>query len=75
MVLSTSELDKYLTFSCSNTRSSSSLKIAKPFSRTIILKYSFWRRYIYIWNSLPNSVVGTQSLKSFKKGLMDHLFK
>ena len=47
----TSELDKYLTFSCSNTRSSNRLKIAKPFSRTIILKYSIWRRYIYIYGT------------------------
>ena len=36
------------------------------------MRYSFWRHYVDIWNSLPNSVVGAKSLRSFKKRLMDH---
>ena len=40
------KLDNYLSFSRASTRSRNSKKIWKPFSRTNILKFSFWHRYI-----------------------------
>ena len=40
------ELDSYLSFSRVSTRSRNSKKIWKPFSRTNILKFSLWHRFI-----------------------------
>ena len=66
------KLDNYLSFSRANTRSKNSTKIWKPFSRTNILKFSFWHTYIDKWNSLPDSLICPNSLSKFKKGLRDH---
>ena len=66
------KLDNYLSFSRASTRSRNSKKIWKPFSRTNILKFSFWHRYIDKWNSLPDSLICADSLSKFKKGLRDH---
>ena len=60
------KLDNYLSFSRASTRSRNSRKIWKPFSRTNILKFSFWQRYIDKWNSLPDSLnvpIHCQNLK------------
>ena len=69
------DLNKYLSFSRGNTRSRNESKIFKPFARTNIYKYSFWLRYIDLWNSLPNEVVGVKSAKKFKLSLREHLYK
>ena len=66
------KLDNYLSFSRASTRSRNSSKIWKPFSRTNILKFSFWHRYIDKWNSLPDSLICADSLSKFKKGLREH---
>ena len=66
------KLDNYLSFSRASTRSRKSKKIWKPFSRTNILKFSFWHRYIDKWNSLPDSLICADSLSKFKMGLRDH---
>ena len=66
------KLDNYLSFSRASTRSRNSRKIWKPFSRTNILKFSFWHRYIDEWNSLPDSLICADSLSKFKKGLREH---
>ena len=66
------KLDNYLSFSRASTRSRNSRKIWKPFSRTNILKFSFWHRYIDKWNSLPDSLICADSLSKFKKGLREH---
>ena len=69
------KLDNYLSFSRATTISRNSKNIWKPFSRTnIILKFSFWHRYIDQWNSLPDSLICADSLSKFKMGLRDHFF-
>ena len=66
------KLDNYLSFSLASTRSRNSRKIWKPFSRTNILKFSFWHRYIDKWNSSTDSLIRADSLSKFKKGLREH---
>ena len=56
------KLDNYLPFSRASTRSRNSKKIWKSFSRTNILKFSFWHRYIDKWNLLPDSLICADSL-------------
>ena len=42
---------------------------------TILIKFSFFNRYVNEWNSLPNSVMSASSLNSFEILLLNHLCK
>jgi len=45
------------------TRSSHDVKIRPRAARTNYFKFSFFNRYVNIWNSIPNSVKEAPSLK------------
>ena len=45
------------------------LKLKKQFCKTNCRKYSFSQRVINYWNSLPQTVVQTRNLNSFKTGI------
>ena len=45
------------------------LKLIKQFCKTNCRKYSFSQRVINDWNSLPQTVVQTRNLNSFKSGI------
>ena len=49
------------------------LKLKKQFCKTNCWKYSFSQRDINDWNSLPQTVVQTRNLNSFKTGI-DNFF-
>ena len=42
---------------------------------TILIKFSFFNRYVNDWNSLPNSVMSASSLNSFEILLLNYLCK
>ena len=41
--------------------------------RTNYFKFSFFNHYISVWNSLPEHVMSSPSLQSFKSSLLKHL--
>ena len=43
--------------------------------QTILIKLSFFNRYVNAWNSLPNSVMSASSLDSFEILLLNYLCK
>ena len=45
------------------------LKLKKQFCKTNCRKYSFCHRVINDWNSLPQTIVKTRNLNSFKTGI------
>jgi len=51
------------------TLSVTSCKLVKSFSRHDVRKYSFTQRIVNIWNSLPEHVVNSSSVNSFKNNL------
>jgi len=46
-----------------------SCRLVKSFSRYDVRKYSFTQRIVNIWNSLPERVVNSSSVNSFKNNL------
>ena len=64
----------YLSFSTSVTRRKNDLKL-NVFSPSVNrFKYSFFPRTVIDWNNLPNSVVNSKSISSFKTAVMKHLY-
>ena len=57
-----------LVSSCFQTRGNSR-RLVKNFSRYDVRKYSFTQRIVNIWNSLPEHVVNSSSVNSFKNNL------
>ena len=54
---------------------SNDFKIRPKAARTNYFKFSFFKRYVNDWNSLPNSVMSASSLSSFKTLLLNYLCK
>jgi len=46
-----------------------SCRLVKNFSRYDVRKYSFTQRIVNIWNSLPEHIVNSSSVNSFKNNL------
>ena len=59
----------HLVPSTSRTRSAHSSKFLHYHCKNNIFKFSFFPRVVPVWNRLPASVVESQSLAAFKKGL------
>lgn len=55
------------------TRSNHDFKIRPRAVRTNYFKYSFFNRYINEWNHIPNDIMQSPSLNSFKSRLSKHL--
>ena len=55
-----------------NTRGHSK-KIKKKYCRLNVRKYFFSQRIVNFWNSLPQNVIDSASLSTFKKRLDDHM--
>ena len=61
--------DRYLQKAQTRTRGSHSSKFQTISTRTDTFKYSFFPRTIVDWNSLPNNILESPSLSTFKERL------
>ena len=69
----------YVSFSCNNTRSGSSLKLVQPLVLNNRHKHFYFIRIVRLWNSLPPIDIHTSSyssiVASIKSLLWDHLLQ
>ena len=63
---------KLFTLSSSSSNRGHNLKIYKPRCESTLKLHSFSCRTINLWNNLPQDVVDSQSINSFKTGLEKH---
>jgi hypothetical protein len=66
--------DSFFEIRCSKTRGHS-MKLYKERVNKDVLKYSFGNRVVDLWNSLPEEVINSNSINSFKNRLEKHLRK
>jgi len=59
------KIDSMFTFSVHKRTRGNSMKLVKPFCRTKYIESAFHIRRIKLWNSLPDSVVKSQSVNAF----------
>ncbi len=67
------DITNYLSFSSTNTRSSSSSKLTYKFSRTNTTRHFYFSRITKLWNSLP-PIDLSLSFNSLKAKLYDHFW-
>lgn len=68
------DFSKYFEWDCKKTlRRRNSLQISPVFARVNSFKYSFVSRTVNEWNTLPDTVVRSETLHVFKTRLNDYL--
>ena len=65
---------KYLTqHTESRTRGSHKFKFRVPYANKDVFKFSFFPKIIAVWNCLPETIVSSTSLETFKNRLLAFL--
>ena len=56
-----------------NVRKSHNIQLKEVFARTDVFKYSYVPQTVKDWNELPDDIVSSESLSSFKTRLAEYL--
>ncbi len=67
-------LEEFFEFNCIRTRHGDPKKLTRCQPKTDVLKYAFAPRTIPELNNLPEGVVGSKSIDSFRNAIRHHLF-